>query len=80
MMEESQSLTDKKNFAKNPNSFDNECFIFDKHFKFYIDSFWVYRRNNFEMAKAYVSGLMRCEKNHTYKEQNLTKIWTVIHY
>jgi len=68
-MEESQSLTDKKIFAKNPKRFDNECFIFNEHFKLYIDSFWVYRRNNFEMAKAYASGLMRCEKNHTNMER-----------
>ena len=38
------------------------------HFMLYPDSFWVYRCNNFEMAKAYVLGLMRCEKNHTNME------------
>ena len=69
MMEESQSLTDKKNFSKNPISFGNEGFIFNEHFKLYLDSFWVYRRNNFDMAKTYVSGLMRCEKNHTNMER-----------
>ena len=42
---------------------------FDIHFRVYLDSFRVCRRNNFEMAKAYVSGLMRCEKNHTNMER-----------
>ena len=44
--------------------------MFDEYYKLYLDSFWVYRRNNFNMAKTYcVLGLMRCEKNHTNMER-----------
>ena len=44
------------------------------HINIYDQSFKVYRYDNINMAKAHVSGLMRCEKNHTKMERMSKKV------
>lgn len=71
-MKSSKTLTDKKNFRISLKT-ESERVAYCQHFSVYGTGFCVYRRNSIDIAKSYVSGLLRCEKNHTNMERMVEK-------
>lgn len=70
----SQVLSDKKNCSKKSKSAQNKSIILDDYFEQFSKLFTVYRRSNIAMAKAYIEGLLKCEKNHTNIERMVEAI------
>jgi SRSO17 transposase len=70
----SQVLSDKKNFSNKHKSSHNEQHKLIYLLERYAKLFTVYRRSNIEIAKAYLLGLLKCEKNHTNMERMVEAI------
>jgi SRSO17 transposase len=56
----------KKNFLQNSSLPDS---YYEEYFLSYNDIFTVYRRDNSQTAKDYLSGLLKCEKGHANMER-----------
>lgn len=67
-----QVLSDKKNFVKKGKFLSKIEFV--SFFEEWNNLFKVYRRDNSEVAKSYILGLLKCEKNHTNIERMVEEI------
>jgi SRSO17 transposase len=70
----SQGLSDKKNFDQKGYVSSNKVNSLYTFLEKYSGLFIVYRRNNIKKAQSYLSGLMKCEKNHTNMERMVEQV------
>lgn len=69
-----QVLSDKKNLRFNGYFSDKNKITFQTFFQGWKENFKVYRRDNSEVAKSYIMGLMKCEKNYTNMERMVEEV------
>lgn len=69
-----QVLSDKKNLRFNGYFSYKNKITFQTFFQGWKENFKVYRRDNSEVAKSYIMGLMKCEKNHTNMERMVEEV------
>lgn len=69
-----QRLSKKKFFKKISYHAENKQFNIDSFLSSYIDLFIVYRRSSTTVARSYLLGLLKCEKNQTNIERMVETI------